>query len=43
MYSPTGQMLNQLIYSQINEVTDKDTKSPIIKKTMQTIFVINAK
>jgi hypothetical protein len=34
-------MLNQLIYSQVNKVAG-DTKSPRVKKTIQTTFVIKS-
>jgi hypothetical protein len=40
MHPPAGQMLNQLIYSQINKVASNDTKSPRVKKTIQTTLVI---
>jgi hypothetical protein len=36
-------MLHQFIYSQVSEVAVSDTKSPRVKKTLQTTFVIKTR
>jgi hypothetical protein len=43
LHPPTGQMLHQFIYSQVSEVAVSDTKSPRVKKTLQTTFVIKTR